>query len=406
MAPPVTGDDDDVQPLPSGISTFVGTDSSIPPDDLAPLDALIGNARYIGIGESVHTSGGYYAFKRRMIEHLVRDLGVRVVTFETPRTAAKRLDSFVQTCQGTAFDALNGSIFGVFVDDNTEALVQFLCEFNKTHAADPVRIFGFDAQQPQDDTPELNAFLTRAAAADAAGLATGIAMCETAPADAQHPFTQAAFDACTAGLDAIDAYIVAHRPALVTATDETSVRLGEVAALSLRSWQVEDFTTTSDPNRSFEARDVAMHHIFDALRDVFFADRRAIIWAHNYHLMTDHPDVVGDPVPGVRTFGTELRDEVGADYLPIALTGFDVQINWPGVGTGPVSPAIAGSFVLSLHSLAKPYLIVDPAAPFAGTVTRPLRDGASFGDGTLVPSAHYGALVYLEHSPEMNALFW
>jgi erythromycin esterase-like protein len=54
------------------------------------LLSLVGDARYIGIGESVHTSGGFYAMKRRLIEDLIANQGLRVLAMETPRTSERR----------------------------------------------------------------------------------------------------------------------------------------------------------------------------------------------------------------------------------------------------------------------------------------------------------------------------
>src|SRR4051812_1109386 len=64
-------------PLPPGVAAWRGPALDQPTDDLAPLWALVGDARVIGLGESIHTSGGYYATKARLIHALVEEHGVR-----------------------------------------------------------------------------------------------------------------------------------------------------------------------------------------------------------------------------------------------------------------------------------------------------------------------------------------
>lgn len=388
-----------------GITPFGGTSATLPPDDLAPLDALIGDAQFIGLGESVHTSGGFYAFKRRMIEHLVRDRGIRVLAFESWRSPAQVLDRYLQVCDRPARDVLETSLFQEYADDHMLALVEFLCAFNLAHPDDPVRVFGFDMQQPEHDVVELGAFLERAAPADAPHLLSGISACQRSQEAINAPYPAQELEACTAGLGVIDEYLANHGAELKAVTDPTSVRFAEIAAMSFRAWQLMSSAMWTDLSLAFSVRDLAMHRIFAALRDVEFPGQRGIIWAHNYHLMTNHRALPAGPAAAT-TFGSELRDEIGDAYVAIALAGYDVEINWPEFGVGPIEPAVARSLVVELRALAQPYLIVDPSAPLVGTDARPIRDPESYGDGELVLGNHYDAMVYVEKSPPMEALFW
>jgi erythromycin esterase len=391
--------------LPVGVTQFGGTDPTLAPDDLAPLLSLVGDARYIGIGESVHTSGGFYAMKRRLIEDLIANQGLRVLAMETPRTSALKLDSYIQSGTGDVKTALSG-IFPVFADDNTEMLFEWIAAFNQQHPTDHVHFFGFDEQQPDDDAAQLQSFFTTAAATDEATLYGALSTCRLSDASSFDPngnplpYSQSDYAQCTAGLDALDAYVAAHKPALAAATTARDEELAEVASISLRAWQGELVYYVSNVPKSYEARDVAMHQIFARLRDLDYPGQRIMIWMHNYHLQADHPDVTGDDLGGVQTFGTELRAEVGAAYVPIALIGYDVEINWPSVGYGPLPLPTQGSVEANLHGLGAPYLIVDPKAPFVGTTTTTLSETQ------MIVSQQFGALVYLEHSPPMNALFW
>jgi len=214
------------------------------------------------------------------------------------------------------------------------------------------------------------------------------------------PYPEDEFVACLAGIDVLDAYLETNEADLAAATSDEAVALARIASLSLRSWQGAQHYWASDMAQSYEWRDVAMHRIFDGLRRLYFPDSRVVIWAHNFHLETDHPAVDDPGLQGISTFGTELYRQVGDDYAAVALMGYEVEINWPGVH----QPPLPGPDFLEtrLHGLGEPYLIVDFDSPWLG------EDAAYELDflGTLVPREQFRLGFYLDYSPGMRALAW
>jgi hypothetical protein len=71
------------------------------------------------------------------------------------------------------------------------------------------------------------------------------------------------------------------------------------------------------------------------------------------------------------------------------LIGYDVEINWPSVGYGPLPLPTQGSVEANLHGLGAPYLIVDPEAPFVGITTTTLSETQ------MIVSQQFGVLVTL-----------
>ena len=67
-----------------------GNDPTLPLDDLEPLRQVIGNASVVGLGETIHTSGGYYRMKHRAFRFLVERMGFRVFAFESPWENAEK----------------------------------------------------------------------------------------------------------------------------------------------------------------------------------------------------------------------------------------------------------------------------------------------------------------------------
>src|SRR5690349_15016119 len=75
-------------PLPAGVTQLVGLNANLPSTDLEPLRAIVGNSIFVGLGESIHTSGGYERAKHRVAKYLIEEMGFRLLAFETYRTAS------------------------------------------------------------------------------------------------------------------------------------------------------------------------------------------------------------------------------------------------------------------------------------------------------------------------------
>src|SRR5215831_3292464 len=401
--------------LPSGIYRLTGTDPNLPDDDLAPLDALIGNAPLVALGESIHTSGGYSAAKVRIFEHLVSKQHFRVFAFETPRTDALATGAYVATCNGTLEQALGG-LFPVWANTSVRDLLAWMCQWNQQHPQDPAAFYGFDIQQPWDDGRALRRFLPQIGATS---LAAGIAQCDGASFDSAnayfqaHPngpanITPAQNQSCLDGLRAIDDYFSAHENEIIAATSREALAEARMASRSLRAWQGEAYNYTSDLPASMVARDQGMADVLLALRALRFPSARAVVWAHNFHIAA-HQEEVQYPFWGAKSMGSFLAERLGDDYGPIGLVGYQVDINWPSVGCGPQPvPTAANAVERMLHGLGEPFLLIDLATTtfFASGMSYELG-GEQQGQGShMIPAHAFRALVYLDHSPAMQAILW
>ncbi|WP_394846962.1 erythromycin esterase family protein [Pendulispora brunnea] len=389
-----------------GVYSFSDSAPAPSADDLSPLFRWIGDAQYVGLGESVHTSGGFNAAKARIVKGLI-ERGTRVFALEAPRTPAARVEQHLQTCQGPVRDALaNRGIYGSFADDNMEALLGWICEFNTAHPTDKVHFYGIDVQQPEWDYPELEAFMAAANPQDSRRLIDGLRSCQReAPItrDQTKPYPKSELEECLRGLDAVDGYIAENRAQLEAASSKDGIARAEMAAISFRSWQTElEAIQNNDEKTVRNVRDVAMHRIFRRTRDLHFAGKKVVISAHNTHVTAHNHEVTDNPIAGATSFGTELAKEVGSAYVAVGVVGYYMEINRPG--HEPVAMASATSLEGKLHALGHPSLIVDTESPWIGK-EQVYMVGEPEG-GNMVPSHQYRALVFLEHSPPMKALFW
>jgi erythromycin esterase-like protein len=383
-------------PVLPGIWSLDGNDPELPADDLEPLRQIIGKASVVGLGESIHTSGGFYRMKHRVFRFLVEKMGFRAFAIESPWIAADKVAAYVQTCEGSPEDALKG-LFGVWQSAEVRDMVQWMCEWNRSHRKlkDRLTFFGFDIQQPQDDRPALTAFLERTGVTvdspwiDALGDCAGLSLAR--PSDASYA-------RCTEGLQQIDAYFQQNAAAIVRQTSKPDFAIAKLNLTGLRAWEDEAYYDSRDSLRSLDARDQGMAYAFGALRALRAPKARTVIWAHNAHLAkgmisNEHP------------MGSFLAQSLGSSYANFALAAHVMEIDWRGVGCGSATPTFRKSVEELLHALDKPALLVDLAFPGAPD---PYIPPGNLGLGYYVLDPHqlYNGVVYLDVSPKMTPLAW
>jgi hypothetical protein len=76
--------------------------------DLGRLGDIVGDASWVALGESVHTSGGLYRAKVDAFYYLVEEQGFRAFGFESPWYDARSAQRYVETCEGTPETAIKG----------------------------------------------------------------------------------------------------------------------------------------------------------------------------------------------------------------------------------------------------------------------------------------------------------
>jgi erythromycin esterase len=366
-----------------GVYRVEGIATDLPHDDLAPVGDVVGDAHFVALGETVHTSGGYYQAKARLFRYLVEEKGFRAYGWESPWDDALVASEYVRTCDGTSREALQ-SLFGVWWDPSVQDTLEWMCAWNQDHPDDPLYFFGWDIQQGADDGIRLQAFLEEGAPESASALYAGIATC----AGVGHPSMDAFYgsadylayengqvsaadnQACHHGLAAIDATIDANEAALEAATSADEVFLARMSVISLGAYEDEMYLDPTSYVASFEARDEANAEVLLAWRDHFVPGEKVVIWAHNAHIGREWQSVHGwgqsrqvFEWQGTRNTGYWLDQAVGDDYVPIGLAALEVHISW-GDFQDPQVPAHADAVEVQLDALGEEYLFVDldPAA--------------------------------------------
>lgn len=378
-----------------GVFRLDGTDPGLRQDDLKALSQIIGRAPVVALGESIHTSGGFYEMKHRIIRYLVERERFRVVAFESPWIGVQALARYTDSCAGSPEQAVDEGLFAVFASTETRDLAQWLCEWNRSHPRDPVKVVGFDTQlESEPHVAALTAFLGRLGHASDGPIATNLRTCHFEPVRGRTT-PEEVYQPCNEGLRAVEQMFDRDARQITRQTNRWDFGWARIHLASLRAWSDQ---LHEDPNTS-DARDYGMAYVFQAMRQLAFPRAKAVIWAHNFHIARD-----GKAASEVEPMGFHLSRWLGRNYVSVALAAAEVEIDWPAFGCGPnLYHTFPGSAERRLRDVGEPYLLVDMTPP----------NRAYFFDRSLqytmariptYPHQDFDAIVYLDRSPRMTPL--
>jgi erythromycin esterase len=399
-----------------GLHSLNGLEWSLADDDLEPLGRIAERTSIVALGESVHMSDGYAQIRARATRYLVEKLGFRLVALETDWVAARRLEDFLlASCEGDILQQLR-SVNGVWASEATRNVVAWLCEFNKRHPNDRVHFAGFDVQQPWDDTnilreiaPNLpggpSVLISIEKHCDGAWATSGSEYYNAEPAGRQ---ASPGLGPCLLAIEDMRAILRSSPRAVAQQTADDA----KAALISLEAW-VKTRSTTADGERR-EVRDQAMADVLELQRNTRFGGSKTIVWAHNLHI-AERGELLGGNRGG-RNMGTFLGQRLASKYVPIGLVGYSVEVNrWPGAKPAPgleaVEDVYRGARNLfggcppleeQLHEEGHRFLLLDlkKASDNLSSKRREVSGQCA------KPGEHFRALLYVDHSAPMQALFW
>ena len=392
-------------PVGPGLYRLHGTDPELPYDDLEPLHFIIRNATFVGPGESIHTTGGFYEMKHRLFRFLVEEMRFRAFGFESPWVEAEVAREYVETCQGSSSDALH-SLFAVWQSTETLALLEWMCQWNQEHPNDPVHFYGFDIQNIGDlNTTPLLDFLALLGHGEDDPLVEGIQVCDGAEMIYYpfEPYPEELYEQCQAALAATAEYFEEEERKIVRETSKEELAWARIHLVSAQAWQEEIFFIDTDFERAYAARDRGMAYVAAAIRDIRFRRERVALWAHNGHVIKNGPAASNS----LTTMGTFLDEALGHRYVSLALAAFETYLEWPWVGLcgGPFFLFGANPVEVPLNATGETALLLD----FDPRGSHPtfLDPGTAYSIGGIsgIPEEHFDGMIYLEVAPAMAPLF-
>ncbi|MBI5246041.1 MAG: erythromycin esterase family protein [Elusimicrobia bacterium] len=398
--------------LPAGVHALR---TLLPWSDGHPLDTLAKDASVIALGETLHTSGGVYKTKVRVIKDLVERFGFRVVAFETPWTAAQRVEDYLSTGRGSSDEALEG-LFGVWRSEEVRELLEWMRRWNLEHPDDSVHFMGFDIQQPWDDFRLLGSFLREAIPDQAEVLVDGLSTCAGVRFASQEEFRRETGGAPKISseeqnrcLDGVAKIGFALRVAASKRAGSSEIfARAHVSLRGLEAWQkaeyYEQFDGTAEYMKGFEPRDEGMAEAFLALRSLNFPEAKTVLWSANLHIsQRPIPAPPGSDLTSIKVMGCFLAKTLGASYVPVALTAYRLETDWPMI-PNPPPPTISRSLPKILHDLDVEDVLVDLTIFNAPSGGRDQRFQVDFQLPDIRPVDHFRALIFVDHSPPARML--
>lgn len=386
-----------------GVYPFLGNDLELPHDDLQPLRKIIGSAKFVALGEPVHTSGGIYQLKHRLLRYLVEDLHFRVLAFENPWQMAEPVAQYVETCQGTP-EAAMSQMFGVWQSTELADTLRWMCSWNQAHPDDRVHFYGFDIQIPPVRSAQpLLAFLDRLGIGADHPWAVSVRRCDGVEATLL-PYTEDRFRECRGTLEAIGAWLGAEENRIRELTSREDLGWARVHLVTLNAMQGRSFYRPTSFEESYAERERGMAYVIQAIHALRHSNQKVAVWTHNGHAA---PNTF--PAYGLDSLGTHLAAALGDHYKVLGISARDIYANWPAnrrCGLQQLADP-AGSVEHLLTSLGSPHVIVDQDPRGSHPPFLAPDVWTTIGD---IPFTRelglFDALLVIESSPAMHALRW
>src|SRR5256714_10411046 len=100
--------------------------------DLAPLKAVLKDARIVGLGESSHGTSEFQRVKHRLLEFLVKEMGYTAFAMEAGYSEAQPMNDYVLHGTGNRADVLSKLGYVAWDMEEFAAMVDWMRAYNRT----------------------------------------------------------------------------------------------------------------------------------------------------------------------------------------------------------------------------------------------------------------------------------
>ena len=345
--------------------------------DLEFLIDVIGDARFVVLGEATHNEGATSAIKARLAMFLHSCMGFDVVAWEAGVLACAEMDDALRDSSIELSDATGKMMYGGW--DGSESvwpLFEYARESWETTR--PLRMAGFDGEKPPLGAKIFGSAVRRA---------RDVGAIELSKSDegqlmefASRAFGYFGSDDVSIDPDVRDEQLeVVLELERALRSEAAQRRMSPVArGLLLRSIrqglasEERKERAVDDTSPWLHARDPYMARTFHWLATQRFAGHKIIIWAATAHMTRETPSM--QPInrswsyAGSEHMGDGVFRDFGEQLYTIAVTSHHGETGtiFPAGDrrerfsrTGPIAPLAADSFESLAHALDHPYLFVD-----------------------------------------------
>lgn len=324
-----------------------------PQDIWGTLDQVVGEAPVVALGEPSHFLEAIHQFNKEMFMHLVENKGFRVFCFESFWELEFALEDFMQSDR-TELTNLEQFYLNAFSSRQTRELLLAIREYNQQHPDDPLYIIGYQPEQPVSDTKAIFKFFEESSFEMPESL---ISLFDKTPAIKQKmendldavvaasqkrragepAFTKEEYESVMQAGRGFGQFLQENKENIIKETSEEKYTILQQRAISLhaygRNW-MKELNKAFDPNItpeetrrisqfSYQFGDSIRAEIFEKTMSTRFKGKKAMIWMHNWHAakraeLTGGNPENGHPPLGTRSFGSQMLERIGEDYVVIA----------------------------------------------------------------------------------------
>lgn len=392
--------------------------------DLRPLRRIIGNARVVGLGESVHGVQEFFEVRHRLLRFLVEEMGFTAFAMETGFAEAARINDYVLgRIEEPARWEHNWFTWGFGAEEELQSLVRWMRAYNAdSRHVRKLRFYGVDVavtySSPLAAVQGAVDYLAQvdkefAASSRRRALESLVRRFEgSGGSDDSRRVSVRRYEALP--VEVRDAYTAAvadlinrfetGRPDFIRASSEARYEWAFRHAIAARQMDAAfRATAASDRVEVANTRDRAM-----ADNTLWALERegpkgRLVFWAHNSHLQKDktRPE---DPAWGVRApltrAGEYLATLMGPEYVNVGFSYYSgATAGWMSYLRGVGDPAACGSVDAEFDRAGLPMYLVDlrraPRGPVADWLDelRPQRTESAYT--RLSPSRAWDAVLHM-----------
>lgn len=366
-------------------------------DDYDSLLELIGDARFVLLGEASHGTHEFYRERARITKRLIREKGFNAVTVEADWPDAWLVNGYIQghSKDADAAEALGGfRRFPAWMWRNADVLdfVGWLREHNESpdRGAGPVGFYGLDLYSLHTSIEAVLAYLDKVDPEGAARARHRYACFENFGTDPQTYGYEAGLGLTrTCETEVVEQLIELQRSAADYARRDGRLAEDDFFYAQQNARLIKDaelYYRTMFRGRisSWNLRDAHMADTLEALASHFALrgrEMKAVVWAHNSHLGDARATEMGRR--GEWNLGQLVRHRNGADCVSVGFSTYTGTVTAASEWGGPaerrrVKPAMPGSYEALFHemNLGDFVLTLPRHSPVANALREPMLERA------------------------------
>ena len=340
--------------------------------DFDPLLNLIGDSRFVLLGEATHGTHDFYRLRAQITKRLIAEKGFTAVAVEADWPDAYRVNQFVRF-EGEdeeAVDALAGfQRFPAWMWRNADVLdfVGWLRNYNEHRHSKRIGFYGLDLYSMHASIRAVLDFLDKVDPEAARRARYRYACFEHFGED-----TKAYGYATSFGLskscedEVVSQWMEMHRRAADLARRDGRVGrdaffFAEQNARLVRNAEQYYRSMFHEQISSWNLRDTHMAETLGALVHHLGAKAKVVIWAHNSHLGDARATEMGQR--GELNLGQLTREHYGKDVTLVGFTTYTGTVTAASAWDGPaerkhVRPALPGSYEALFHQTGIPNFLL------------------------------------------------